>query len=624
MKYRAEIDGLRAIAVIPVILFHAGFKSFSGGFVGVDVFFVISGYLITTILIDDIERDRFNIITFYERRARRILPALFFVMICCMPFAYWLLTPFDLREFSQSVFATSIFSSNIYFFLKSGYFDVASELKPLLHTWSLAVEEQYYVVFPLFLCLAWRLGKKSLFWLIVIMTIVSLALSEFGWRHAPSANFYLLPTRAWELFAGSIAAFLIHEHGVRKNNLISLTGLVAILFSIFFFDHDTPFPSAYAVLPVTGVLAVVLFGAKGTITARLLSSKAFVWPGLISYSAYLWHQPLFAFTRIYYLEDLTTLAMLTLSALSLILAAFSWKFVEQPFRDRQSPFVTRKRIFVGSMAGIFFLGSLGIWGHFERGFPQRNETFIRLAQNGGLSFECSGAAISAQMCKTTPQPEIAIWGDSYAMHFVKAVENAVGDKGIHQLTLSGCPPVPGYTKGARKTKITCQDFNTMVSNYLKTPESHALKTIFISHNGDLTNTDKFGDLFAGTIHTLKKLGYRIILVTPTVRNKENNTCINRAVRSRSGFENCSFELSNASNASVFENLRNFARDADIDLVDLSEFMCNGNKCLLEIKDLLVLRDEGHLTNEIQPVLGLFFAEKLAALGFTHYGLHNKN
>jgi peptidoglycan/LPS O-acetylase OafA/YrhL len=180
LKYRAEIDGLRALAVVPVILFHAGFEFFSGGFVGVDVFFVISGYLITTILIDDIEKNRFSLVNFYERRARRILPVLFFVMFVCVPFAWMWMLPSQMKDFSQSLIAVSFFASNILFWRESGYFDAAAEEKPLLHTWSLAVEEQYYVLFPIFLFFAWRYGKNKVFWMLVVFSAFSLALSEWG------------------------------------------------------------------------------------------------------------------------------------------------------------------------------------------------------------------------------------------------------------------------------------------------------------------------------------------------------------------------------------------------------------------------------------------------------------
>ena len=221
MKYRAEIDGLRALAVIPVILFHAGFELFGGGFVGVDVFFVISGYLITTIIINEMDEGKFSLVNFYERRARRILPALFFVMLVCLPFAWYWLLPSDLKDFSQSVVAVAIFSSNILFWRESGYFDTAAELKPLLHTWSLAVEEQYYLLFPLFLLLTWRLGKK---WILVLLGIafpISLGLAHWAAYNNPSADFYLLPTRGWELLLGVFAGFYLQRNEYLKSNTLN-------------------------------------------------------------------------------------------------------------------------------------------------------------------------------------------------------------------------------------------------------------------------------------------------------------------------------------------------------------------------------------------------------------------
>ena len=326
MKYREEIDGLRALAVIPVMLFHAGFELFGGGFVGVDVFFVISGYLITTILIEDIENKRFSIINFYERRARRILPALFFVIYACIPFAWMWMDLSQMRDFSQSLVAVSIFASNILFWTESGYFAGAAEEKPLLHTWSLAVEEQYYLLFPIFLILAWRFGKNSVFWIIVLMSASSLLLSEWGWRNASIANFYLAPARAWELFAGSIAAFMVQKQGVQKNNLLSLIGLTAIIFSILAYDENIPFPSVYTLVPVLGVTLIVIYAKKGTLVAKMLSTKLFVGIGLISYSAYLWHQPLFAFARI--TGNRETILSVILFFLSFVFAYLSWKYVE--------------------------------------------------------------------------------------------------------------------------------------------------------------------------------------------------------------------------------------------------------------------------------------------------------
>ena len=358
MKYRPEIDGLRALAVVPVILFHAGFELFSGGFVGVDVFFVISGYLITTVLIEDLENKRFSIVNFYERRARRILPALFFIMILCVPFAWILLSGPSLLKFGNGLIGVSLFLSNVVFWRQKGYFDQSSELNPILHTWSLAVEEQYYVLFPIFLVLAWRFGKNRVFWMIVLMAAISLLLSEWGWRNKGTANFYLAPTRAWELLAGSIAAFVIHNRGVQKNNLLALLGLAAIIFSIFSYNESTPFPSVYALVPVLGVILIVLYAEKETLAAKFLSTKVFVSTGLISYSVYLWHQPVFAFFRIYTNQiSLHWLLTLVLIIITFLLSYVSWRFVEKPFRNRN--FINKFLLFTLSFIALMSLFAIG-------------------------------------------------------------------------------------------------------------------------------------------------------------------------------------------------------------------------------------------------------------------------
>lgn len=475
MKYRAEIDGLRALAVVPVILFHAGFELFSGGFVGVDVFFVISGYLITTILIEDIENKRFSIVNFYERRARRILPALFFVMLVCIPFAWMWMLPNQMKDFSQSLVAVSLFVSNIFFWRKSGYFAAAAEEKPLLHTWSLAVEEQYYVLFPIFLILAWRFGKNRVFWMTVVMASISLLLSEWGWRNKDTANFYLAPTRAWELFAGSIAAFIVQKQGVQKNNLLATLGLAAIIFSIFFYDQTTPFPSVYALVPVIGVVLLVMYAEKDTLAAKLLSTKGFVGIGLISYSAYLWHQPLFAFARIRLLEHPSVLLMLTLSSLSMLLAYFSWRCIEKPFRDKSA--ISRTQIFSASLAVIASFSAIGTVGHLNNGFYERYDERIIFLDGFKSAVErrrnLSCAPIigfsKRDRCILGNRENVkgVLIGDSHAAMLWEPLNDEMQRLGVGILSFTngGCPPILGVWR--RDTKNNCSEYNEDAFEYIK-------------------------------------------------------------------------------------------------------------------------------------------------------------
>ena len=467
MKYRAEIDGLRALAVLPVILFHAGFELFSGGFVGVDVFFVISGYLITTILVEDIENKRFSIVNFYERRARRILPALFAMVTVCIIVGWFVLTPYFYRDLFQTTVSISFFASNILLFLKSGYFSAISELKPFLHTWSLAVEEQFYLVFPIFLILAWRLGKNRVFWIIIVLAMISLLMSEWGWRNNPSANFYLAHTRAWELLAGSITAFIVQRNGVQKNNSLALIGLAAIIFSIFAYDESTPFPSIYALVPVLGVVLLVLYADKDTLAAKLLSAKLFVSVGLISYSAYLWHQPVFSFMRHSALFELTSLHYIIAILIIISLSIFSWRFIEKPFRDKN--LVGKKIVLISSILAIFITATIGLLGHVKLGFPERFSPETQQIAMGSFDKnprlnECFFKSILVNInspcilgSKNIKNPNIALIGNSHGDMFAHSLSESLHQKGLaaYNLSFSGCNPVNFIEKKATYTENNC-------------------------------------------------------------------------------------------------------------------------------------------------------------------------
>ena len=372
MTYRKEIDGLRALAVIPVILFHGGFTWLSGGYVGVDIFFVISGYLISSIILRELDAGTFTIANFYERRARRILPALFFVLLMFLPFAWLWLLPHELIDFGKSIISVTTFSSNILFWQESGYFSADSEFIPLLHTWSLAVEEQFYVIFPLLMIFFWKLGKTWLIAVICLIALSSLALTEIGWRQFPDANFYLIPTRAWELMIGALLAFYLYykprPSGI-VGQLASLFGLGLIIYAIVFLSKDYPFPSLYALTPTLGAALIILFTTPKTVVYTLLSTRLMVGVGLVSYSAYLWHYPLFVFARIYSPEELSLPLICLLSASSLILAYFSWRFVEQPFRNKQK--FTQAQIFTTSLIVSLLFISIGIAFVLSDGAPFR-------------------------------------------------------------------------------------------------------------------------------------------------------------------------------------------------------------------------------------------------------------
>ncbi len=365
MKYRPEIDGLRALAVIPVILFHGGSNIFSGGFLGVDIFFVISGYLITGIILEELSQGRFSLKHFYARRARRILPALFCVILVCIPFAWVWMLPSQYQDFSRSLLAVIGFVSNIFFWQQSGYFAAAAEEKPLLHTWSLAVEEQFYLLFPLVLWLVWKYGKRQTYLWVGLAALASLMLSEYASRYHVNANFFLLPTRAWELMIGALCALVHHQTPTQKNNVAASLGLGFVVVALITYNESMRLPSLYSALPVVGTALMLLYATQRTWVAKLLSVRIMVGIGLISYSAYLWHQPLFAFTRIRTYQEISPFMVLGLTLLSLALAAITWKYVEQPFRNKQhSRYVPNRRALPLALVTAFLLLAAGAHGGF--------------------------------------------------------------------------------------------------------------------------------------------------------------------------------------------------------------------------------------------------------------------
>ena len=410
VTYRAEIDGLRAFAVLPVLLFHAGIPPFSGGYVGVDVFFVISGYLITRICLADLSRGRFSLATFFGRRVRRIMPALFLVIAVSLPFAWWLMLPDALENFGQSIVATVLSANNILLLLTTGYWDLAAEFKPLLHTWSLAVEEQYYILFPALLMALHAFARRALVPVIVGIGLASFALCLVWAGAYPTANFYLLPTRAFELLAGSLCAAVGLPRESRASGPLAALGLAMLAASTMALTGDTPFPSAWTLLPVGGTVLVVLF-APGTATARFLSFAPFVGIGLISYSLYLWHQPVFAFARLVSVEEPGPPVFVGLIAVSFALSFLSWRFVETPARDR-----TRLpgRVFFPMMALVAIaLIAIGAALHLTRGAPSRVD-MVTNGEDSHILYNERIRRFTADAFPQNGQENVLVIGNSFA------------------------------------------------------------------------------------------------------------------------------------------------------------------------------------------------------------------
>ena len=544
LAYRSEIDGLRALAVVPVILFHAGFEFFSGGFVGVDVFFVISGFLITSILRKELDEGSFSIIGFYERRARRILPALFFMLAACIPFAWMWMTPDELNEFGKNMVAVTLFASNIMLWSSSGYFESTAEENPLLHTWSLGVEEQYYLIFPLFLLFTWRAGRQRQIWILAVIATASLLLSEWGWRNAPNANFYLTPYRAWELLLGSILAMSNYRTERQTHaEVFSMLGFVMILGSIIGFDASTPFPSLYAIVPTVGAVLILACADGRTVVGRALSTPRIVHIGLISYSAYLWHQPLLAYARLQSTERPSDATFVALCLATLLLAHFSWRFIEQPFRNRTR--IRRRPVFATTFVGSALFLSAGISGAITDGFPERinarSRQLLQTAVSSPKRDEChtEGKNFTPPSEACTYFDENVAWaafGDSHMVEpgFALAERLAAHHKGLIHLTFSGCGPsllfessLPGCTQWQTQALKHIANDSRIKNVLIGFRYSGAL---FGDHLADYPNIPNVSpsiqglgpeesrqliwDSFALMIETLHKAGKRVFVLAP--------------------------------------------------------------------------------------------------------------
>ena len=524
MFYRKEVDGLRAVAIVPVLFFHAGFSWFRGGYVGVDVFFVISGYLITSLILAEKAAGTFTIAGFYERRARRILPALFTVMLACVVPAWVWMTPAKLQDFGQSLVAVTTFANNILLGLTSSYFAPAADEKPLLHTWSLAVEEQYYIVFPIVVISCWSLGRRKLVALITAGAVLSLGLAEWGWRHEPGLNFYMPQARAWELFIGALVAFKLEGAkppalgGRLFKNALAAFGLLLVAYSIFWFDDQIPFPSLYALAPTLGTALVLYAGDEQTVVGRMLRMRLMVGIGLISYSLYLWHQPLFAYAHII---SNTTPGKPLLFGLILIavgLAYLSWRYVEKPFRNRA--FLNRSAIFAYAFAGSLAIAGVGLTFHLGHGFVKRMpeaylaelEHFEQLSADHQqlVAHSCylsasilDNAPVMQQQWNCQPlalRARILVVGDSHAWD--KALALRLNDVPADQLAGPDCSLAPSRMSYSCRNKFDAAFGIQLFKNY---------DLVLLANRWtDLNEVREFGQ----QIDYWKKSGARLVLFGP--------------------------------------------------------------------------------------------------------------
>jgi len=623
--YRADIDGLRAIAVTPVVLFHAGIPLFSGGFVGVDVFFVISGYLITQVILRDSVGQGFSIVKFYERRIRRIIPALFVLMAFCLLVAPFLFIPPDYKSFSKSVVATVLFLSNVSFWREAGYFGAGAQVKPLLHTWSLAVEEQFYLLYPIFIAAILKWKPRLLVPSLVVGFVLSFVASVWGVSHAANSTFYLSPFRAWELLVGCFLALDIPPAISSRlaREIGSVLGIGSIFWAVFALSEDSLFPGANALFPCIGAGLVIYTNARSlTYIGRLLSSRPFVFIGLISYSLYLWHWPILVFAQQWRGPISAPSTTIWLLMLSFAAATLSWRYVEQPFRISGALFAW-PRLFQMALAAAIFIGAAGTAGVISNGWPSRfspavlklanyvnygdSEITRRQFRLGTCFIELSSAAgYDARDCFRPDKHKrnVLLWGDSLMAHYFHGLENVLKPQNVQLLEAAkgACPPIPGteYLEGRG-----CVAFNRMIWSLI---ESSKIDAVVLSGNwlrGVDQSTDEMIVRLEKTVDRLQRRRLPVIVIGPSIEYGDRLPLLLTRYQVSGGEANLSPRNFLRDDAWRLDEKmsRRFAKMPGVTYVSILQTMCPRNRCPLYAAPGVPMEfDTHHLTLDASIVV----------------------
>ncbi len=484
MKYRAEIDGLRAIAVLAVVFYHAKIINLDGGYLGVDIFFVISGFLITSNILKDQRVNGFSLTRFYERRARRILPSLLLVLTVSSIYAWQYMLPDDLVDFSGSLLSTLAFGSNFWFYFENNYHAAESALKPLLHTWSLGVEEQFYLLFPLFLIAIVRITPARKLIIISAIGIASLIFAQITSFSSPEFDFYLLPTRLWELITGAVLALLSDrskpEINSIKESFFALLGLGLIFFSVTFISNEYPHPSFITVIPILGSALVIRYGAQSLITQRLIGNRIMAWVGRLSYSIYLWHFPVFAFALMKSPdEQFQLIDKLESLTITLLLSTVGFYLVEKPLRNHL--LVKRFKFITLVLVPTILLASWTIAVHYNNGFPNRlgeiesifigtnrSDSFL-LDDSGRRCFYNPSTKSRCQFIVSENAPLIIGIGDSHANMISRPLQEYAKKNGFNfqNMILSHCPYINDAWRNTGFKAQCKHESMDLVRDYLK-------------------------------------------------------------------------------------------------------------------------------------------------------------
>ncbi|MEZ4322103.1 MAG: acyltransferase family protein [Myxococcota bacterium] len=603
-SYRRDIDGMRAVAVSIVVLFHAHIPGFSGGFVGVDVFFVLSGFLITGIIVKDIEAGRFSVLRFFERRARRILPAVFTMAAVSTVVAAVIFIPPDLVDLGWELSSAAIYASNIYYWQTAGYFAGPAESKLLLHTWSLSVEEQFYFITPFVLMAAGRWFRGRFVAALLPFAVVSLALSVWGVSGAPTFTFYMLPTRFWELLVGSFLALGVAPplRTRATNEAVGFAGLAMIALSTLLFTADTPFPGIAALVPTLGTAAMLHAGrGGGTLLTRLLSLRPLVLIGLISYSLYLWHWPVLVLGRYAAFRALTLPESIGLIALSGVLAALSYRFVEQPFRTPPSHGFSGAGPFVAAGAAMGAAVVLGGLLVITDGLPIRYPGFTAENIPGKEEYREGTCFLRRDQtaedwteadCALTRGPRrILLWGDSHAAHYAPGLSRSSAvEATIVEHAASACPPVRGLIRSSRPL---CSGVNEHAWELLS---GGGYDGVVLAARWE-SLTDEELAMLTDTLDDLGELGLEVTVIGASpIFDNDPQAMLARSAVSPDVVARAHSDVARRTN----ERLRPLVGSAAF--VDPAAVFCEGDMCSYRRDGEYLFRDPGHFS-----VVGSAFA-----------------
>jgi peptidoglycan/LPS O-acetylase OafA/YrhL len=611
LDYRNDIDGLRAVAVLAVIVHHVSARALPGGFIGVDVFFVISGFLITSIILRDLGAGTFSFATFYERRVRRLFPNLTLLLVFCSCVAWVLLLPADFRDYSSSLFSTSVFTSNMFFWRDSWYFAAPSQTKPLLHTWSLAIEEQYYLLFPAVLWALHRYAPKRIRAACTVGFLVSLGMSIWAVSNTPAAAFYILPSRAWELLLGSllVVGAVPTISSTRSRELIAAAGLIAILAAAFGFDSATPFPGAAALLPCAGTALIIHSGgaAHTTIVRRLLGWGPLVVIGLMSYSLYLWHWPLLAFARYYFLSEITPGATALFVVISLVIAYLAWRFVERPVRSKA---LLPKRRDLATVSGVTAAALLlfAYAGERSDGQPERfahvpiidyDSVVADLGRDPAGCFVQASRRISwsAEACTRVPSVgesgagsrRLFLIGDSFAAQFSGwLISNFPGT--VVELTSASCPPLFDFTHDVHTQ--WCGEINATRAEMLR---NQHFTDVFLGAWWGQTQNPGVMRALELTVHRVLDAGVARVVVLGTAPHFRDSP-LDIENRARVFGRPRADSLPTEAYAAYHATLDRLSRLNGVRVLNVDDMICRAGKCPFMLDGQLLFVDgAAHLT-----------------------------